>query len=63
MFGYSETEEKLQSFVKKTSLKYFLDKEEENKKQKKSMSLLHKPLKLKQIFPIYDAYLKTMLSR
>src|SRR5690554_5261556 len=55
MFGYSETEEKLQSFVKKTSLKYFLDKEEENKSIHESIT---QTIETKTNFPIYDAYLK-----
>lgn len=55
MFGYSETEEKIESFVNKTNLTYFLDKEQENKNIHEAIT---NTIETKTNFPIYDAYLK-----
>lgn len=55
MFGYSETEDKLDEFVKKTNLNYFLDKESENKQIHHEIT---DTITTKTNFPIYDAYLK-----
>ncbi|BCR35788.1 cellobiose phosphorylase [Mariniplasma anaerobium] len=55
MFGYSETEDKLDEFVKKTNLNYFLNKESENKQIHDEIT---STIKMKTNFPIYDAYLK-----
>ncbi|MCD4826342.1 MAG: hypothetical protein K8Q99_01020 [Acholeplasmataceae bacterium] len=55
MFGYSETEEKLIEFVKKTNIRYFLDKELENKQIHDEIT---SSIETKTNFPIYDAYLK-----
>ncbi len=55
MFGYSETEDKLDTYVKKTNLDYFLNKEKENKHIHDEITDV---IETKTNFPIYDAYLK-----
>ncbi len=55
MFGYSETEQKIESFVKDTDLSCFLAKENENYHIHEQIT---NTIETKTNFPIYDAYLK-----
>lgn len=55
MFGHAESEEILKTFIKKTSISYALNKEQENKKIHEDITNI---VETKTNFPIFDAYLK-----